>query len=310
MLRRRAFTLVELLVVIAIIGVLVALLLPAVQAAREAARRMQCANNLKEIALALGSYESSFRVFPPGRLGCETGYPDATEKDVSGVSGFGLILPQLDQASLYGMLNLSTIPVWHLQGSAYPFMSTSAGKAICERPSVMVCPSDASEPVRNPQPSHWTVPVATGSYALCEGTKGGSGLSYDSKYSNDGVFMYMATFSARDIVDGLSKTLLVGEVMDAHTGDSYNCWSVAVGGRTSLRSTTNPLNTPTGTGSVFITDGYKYNTAFASQHPGGANFAFGDGHTVFLSENISIGPYRALSTRDGAENYDESFYSR
>ncbi|NLE39767.1 MAG: DUF1559 domain-containing protein, partial [Pirellulaceae bacterium] len=250
---RYGFTLVELLVVIAIIGVLVALLLPAVQAAREAARRIQCGNNLKQIVLAMHGYEAAMSVFPPGRVGYDSdgaigdyGYGGVLSQKTA-TSGFVLILNDLEQKTLYDMFDLRNIPVWSATtGDAYPFMDTSAGQAIGQRPSVMVCPSDPSEPFRLNPPATWTMPVATGSYAMSQGTSGGSQQGTRAKYENDGVFFYIIGMTVRDITDGLSNTLFVGEVVDADSEASYNCWSVATGGRTCLRSTANPLNTPSG----------------------------------------------------------------
>ena len=319
--KRRAFTLVELLVVIAIIGVLIALLLPAVQAAREAARRLQCSNNQKQIVLAMASYESSYGEFPPGRVGYDSDHSIAnygytgniTQKTAT--SGFALIMAQLELKNLHDMLDLRNISVWSLDSSGnYSFMNTSAGKVIGERISVMICPSDTSGVVRINPPSNWTVPVATGSYAMSQGTWGGGTQCTQAKYENDGVFFYIESISAQDITDGLSKTLFVGEVVGADTFDSHNCWSVAVGSRTCLRSTANPLNTPPGVnggGGCMEVTGGKHNGAFGSLHPGGANFALGDGRVIFLSDNIDIDTYRALSTReqiDGEIHLDSSKY--
>src|SRR5688500_11603163 len=120
--RRRAFTLVELLVVIAIIGILVALLLPAVQAAREAARRMQCSNNLKQIALGMQNYHDTYKTFPPGRMGCDgsgpgncTGGPDIIR---AGTSGFVCLLPFVEQRQLYDGMSFEQGWIWPTNGPA------------------------------------------------------------------------------------------------------------------------------------------------------------------------------------------------
>ncbi len=166
---RRAFTLVELLVVIAIIGVLVALLLPAVQAAREAARRMQCEKNLKMIALAVSTYETAHKRFPAGRLGCDgqssvTAYAQWCGSDVypagmSGTSTLVAILPYMEMQSLFDLFDLSVGP-W---SSNIPGAWTPANlNAVAQRPSAYVCPSDDSEPFTKEFSHHtgdW--PVAT-----------------------------------------------------------------------------------------------------------------------------------------------------
>jgi prepilin-type N-terminal cleavage/methylation domain-containing protein/prepilin-type processing-associated H-X9-DG protein len=298
--RRNGFTLVELLVVIAIIGVLIALLLPAVQAAREAARRMQCGNNLKQIGLALLSYEGSHGVFPPGRVGYDEGGSTPVQK--LGTSGFVMILPQLEQQQLYDMFDFTN--------GRWPYGATwlaTNASAIAERPDVYVCPSDESEPY-SLQPKVDTAydtygrPAATGSYAMVSGTIGAAGgLSQAMKYENTGVFFYIETFKARDVTDGLSKTLFVGEVVEGHTQNSSNIWSRALREMDTLRSTSNPLNTFPGEPIYMTNYGLKVNGAFASRHPSGANFGFGDGHAAFLEENIDLSLYRALSTRDGSE---------
>ena len=173
--RKQGFTLVELLVVIAIIGVLVALLLPAVQAAREAARRSQCTNNLKQIGLALLNYETAFKEFPSGRTGCErtTSDPSCANASLDGTSGFVPILPYLELQNVYDMFDFSAF-VW--QGGNGSWRSVGRNEeAVSQRPTVYVCPSDQAEPIR----------VSTGgvteglesgvaSYALCMGSKGPS----------------------------------------------------------------------------------------------------------------------------------------
>jgi prepilin-type N-terminal cleavage/methylation domain-containing protein/prepilin-type processing-associated H-X9-DG protein len=295
------FTLVELLVVIAIIGVLIALLLPAVQAAREAARRMKCANNLKQIALAMGSYESSCGVYPPGRVGHDS--PDPADPRQVGTSGFVLVLPQLEQQTAYEMFDFRDGP-WSYSST---WRLTSNGDAVGQRPAVYVCPSDESEPfaqtaVVDGKYSTGGKPAATGSYAMVEGTIGAAGgLSSPMKYDNTGLFFYETALTVRDVSDGLSHTLFVGEVTEGHLPDSTNIWSRALREMDTLRSTSNPLNTFCGEPIYMTNYGLKVNGAFSSRHPGGANFAFGDGHVSFLEENLSLDDYRFLSTRAGGE---------
>ncbi len=305
--RFRGFTLVELLVVIAIIGILIALLLPAVQAAREAARRAQCVNNLKQIGLALANYETALKSFPPGRMGCDGWCSDVCTNNAAfqkpGTSGFVMILPYLELQTLYDQF----APFAH--GAVYPVGDgcdgSSAGdwktdrvkEGLRQRPAVYVCPSDNSQTHRGE--------AAVGSYALVHGSRGPSyGIDQKKvKHYNTGMFNYRTSYKVKHVSDGMSKTIFVGEVNEADTTESSNRWMVGSRHLDSLRTTENPINTPPTEGIVLDLYGYKCNGAFGSSHPGGANFAFGDGHVTFLSENIDLATYQSLSTREGGETF-------
>ena len=110
--------------------------------------------------------------------------------------------------------------------------------------------------------------------------------------------MYLKRFKFTKCTDGLSKTLMVGEVVDGHTRDSSNIWTRGLRNLDSFRTTANPLNTWPGTGVIDTGSGTKVNGAFASRHPGGCQFVFGDGHVAMLNESIDQDIYEALSTRD------------
>ena len=301
--RNSGFTLVELLVVIAIIGILVALLLPAVQSARESARRTECTNNLKQLALGFETYEDTFKVYPPGRVGCDginygpcRGNP--CEQRV-GTSGFVMILPQLEEEALYNTFHFQDGP-WSLCSS--PHMSLNQ-QALETRPAVFVCPSDA---LTEPYVLISNVRAAVGSYAM---NMGSNGPTYQInsrlvKVENTGVFMYKVAHERSKVTDGLSNTMFIGETTDGHTRECRNLWTNAGRHLSSLRNTDNPLNTPCGTGVTVDLYGYSTNGAFSSRHPGGAMFAFGDGHVAFISENINLRSYRAMSTRGGGEAFD------
>lgn len=309
MTRRHGFTLVELLVVIAIIGILIALLLPAVQSAREAARRMSCTNNLKQIGLALQNYELTIGVFPPGRVGCDGITVGPCEGNGPfervGTSALAMILPQMENQTLYDAFDFENGP-WITDSAngpnGRPWIESNA-QAIGTSVPAYICPSDDSERFV----SSSGVPVATGSFALCMGKNGPTfGIASDTvKINNNGVFYYKSKLRNGDIVDGLSNTFFAGETIDNHTQGSSNRWSVGSRHLDTLRSTDNPLNTPSGTGVTVDLYGYSASGAFASLHPGGANFVFGDGHVVFISEGIDLESYRALSTREGIEVISE-----
>lgn len=182
--RRFGFTLIELLVVIAIIGVLIALLLPAVQAAREAARRTQCSNNLKQIGLALANYESAFRAYPLGNANFGFGTGPAIIEE--GYGALVRILPYTDQQSMLDLLNFEI---------KYSNKANTTGIAMPVR--IYICPSEV-----NLEPQ--TVGFSVSSYGLNQGTwKVWSG--YDGP-RNDGMFGINQVVRNQQITDGLSKT--------------------------------------------------------------------------------------------------------
>lgn len=321
----RAFTLVELLVVIAIIGVLVALLLPAVQAAREAARRMQCANNEKQIALALLGYENSHKRFPAARLGSDGGtplvecfngetyqVPDKGELTESGASALVMILPYLEQQALFDLFHADEVPIWAPNATwyaTYPEIRT----ALETRPDVYLCPSD-SIGESYAQYSHdvptTTYHVAAGSYANVLGTLSPSDDRIKVKYCGDGVFIYSRTFRVPEIEDGLSNTLVLGETRDGHlvvegVSINSNIWSNGNRMQSTMRTTATPLNTAPGADGgaglimELVAPYHLSNGGFSSYHPAGANFAYGDGRVEFINDSIDLATYKSLSTRAG-----------
>lgn len=212
---RQGFTLVELLVVIAIIGVLVSLMLPAVQAAREAARRTQCANNLKQWALAVANYENTLKIYPTGRMGCDCWTADVCGTRPSstrpGTSGFVLLLPQMEQTSVYDRLGFQKGAVAPATGCAGVTDDTAGWNTgitdlLSFLPKSVVCPSNTAKKLSG----SWGV----GSYAFNHGRNGASlGMDQkDLKHYNSGVFMYRTEINARNVTDGLSNTFFLATI--------------------------------------------------------------------------------------------------
>ena len=315
----RAFTLVELLVVIAIIGILVALLLPAVQAAREAARRISCSNNLKQWGVAQLNYEDVHKEFAPARPG-----PDASShREVilvgrpfgpraqgkfgylrSGVSGFVLMLPFMESEALYDQFDIDRGDgVWLSEIANVNWRTPQKEQAIGTRPEFVVCPSNETLPRHEERHQTWGIIPATGTYAFCAGHRGPNAWQCDAcmvKHHNSGMHYYWTRVRLKDIEDGLSKTISIGEIVEGHTMDSSNMWTQAYRHADTFRGTEVALNTPPGVEAVQVCgEPGLLNGAFASDHPGGAQFLYADGRVEFLAEDIDLDTYQNLSTIAG-----------
>jgi prepilin-type N-terminal cleavage/methylation domain-containing protein len=295
---RRGFTLIELLVVIAIIAVLIALLLPAVQQAREAARRSACKNNLKQLALGLHNYESTFGLFPPGYL-----HKFGADGQTNGM-GFSwgtMILPLIDQDPLYQAFNFN-VPVWD-----------AANLPARERPlSVFLCPSDTysqqSFVVRDAA-STPKEQYAAASYAANWGPSSASVNLDETPLQSRGVFYRNSSTRFRDIPDGASNTLALGErtngPLPMHTpsagGHAFfeTAWSAAV------RDVHN-VDDDHGHMVLFETQFLPNqrgtdDKGLSAPHVGIGQFALCDGSVRAISATIDLNVYNALGSRAGKE---------
>src|SRR4051794_15410859 len=289
----RGFTLIELLVVIAIIAVLIALLLPAVQAAREAARRIQCVNNLKQMGLALQAYHDQLGAFPPAALRYK-GDPFCDACGYGALYSFRpLILPQIEQLPLYNSINFgfqyAPGGAWLIGAGAPALVNTTAAAILV---AGYVCPSDG---VKYDTRGSWgaantKIPIPFTNYFGSSGVTIKPGCAWTTcncavANSIEGMLYDFGSVRISDVRDGLSNSLLLGEA-----AVSTYTWFVGWDFR-AQRATSAGVNRPWPNGggmcSVLAADnvpqsGPQSVIGFGSYHPGGANFAFGDGSVKFL----------------------------
>ena len=339
--KRAAFTLIELLVVISIIGVLIGLLLPSVQAAREAARRAQCTNNLKQIGLGLANYESSLGVFPPAYVGDPNAsgtafgvsYPDGNRNTLPGFAWGMMTLPYLEQSPLFGAFNLN-LPCWA------PDNATAARA----QASVFLCPSSAGPSdgfalhrygngdAQAPDDAGPFAPAITFAHSHYVTNAGvnqpwGRSPAYSADFDGaeplpngliaaiNGPFYRNARTRVAAVTDGLSNTVFVGE----RTSSLADATWVGVVPFASVPPKPRWHSDPNSGGDlvgahsgpdvhdhpqVIIhapNNPFGHTDEMASDHPGGCNVLLGDGSVRFVRETIYPWTWVGLSTRGGGE---------
>ena len=308
---RQAFTLIELLVVIAIIGILIALLLPAVQKIREAASRMQCSNNLHQISLALHNYHDANHSLPPAFVARFQ------------ISWHVLLLPYLEQDNQFRAMDTTTPGDY----STTPNRNNPHG---LRRIGIYLCPSSPVDQMQLSAPNNINppdlVPANTGQapytvhyYGLTgpRGTNPATGAPYpQSRCTHDGTPMAtsgmfqpdqfadgkIGRITLTDVTDGTSNTIMLAEMSwESPFGTRFRTWlrGGEAGGCycVGARNATNAINS----GSKANLIAQFNEVPMGSMHPGGANFALGDASVRFLQESISITTYRALASRNGGE---------
>jgi prepilin-type N-terminal cleavage/methylation domain-containing protein/prepilin-type processing-associated H-X9-DG protein len=313
---RRAFTLIELLVVIAIIAVLIALLLPAVQAAREAARRIQCVNNLKQIGIALHNYHEAVNAFPPGYLSIKD--PVTFDNDGPGWGWVSYALSQMDQSPTFHSINF-------VLGIEFRANQTARLTVV----NSFLCPTDAYRQntftVVDSSTTGTTAgapicDVASSNYVGAVGTGDPSSL-YPYIFDDDnkppgrdngnGLFFRNRSVTIAEILDGTSQTFAAGE---RSQNLSRATWTGAItnaavplvalqggagfdpeGGGALLLSHTGESHGPN------APSGLAHGDQYWSLHPGGANFLFADGSVRFIKEQVGFAIFQALGTRAGGE---------
>ena len=291
---KSGFTLIELLVVIAIISILASLILPAVQRAREAARRTQCQNNLKQIGLALHNYHDAHGTFPPGWVETSACIPSHPPNNGFGWAAF--ILPQLEQNPLYSLIDF-TAPLYEEPDRNPSTLAIENNETLVANQVVPVfrCPSDTG-PERQNNGGFCGMTIrnqATSSYVACFGAKVVADNAGDTG-NGGGIFCRNSFVSIQDITDGTSVSILVGERRWTgfyrpgvpRFGDAY--WA---------GTPDNWLMDILGTAGVNMNS--RHSAKFSSEHDGGVLFLFADGHVQFLNENIESNPGITSGVRMG-----------
>ncbi|HVC92122.1 MAG TPA: DUF1559 domain-containing protein [Pirellulales bacterium] len=334
--RQSGFTLIELLVVIAIIGILVALLLPAVQAAREAGRRTQCINNLKQLGIALSNYHDTYKVFPAGNLTSENPSWPGTPAELFAWGVLPQMLPFLEQTAIKSTMNLN-YPIYVPDPVLGYIFSPPNQPAVATTVPLFLCPSDQAKPIEG---NYGVAQIGPTNYMACFGT----GLNEGLPTNTDGIFYALSHTSFADIRDGSSSTVAMSESVLGGGGlfatgpmpadvqlvyayppgmggpvplSAAACQNSSMWNGWDLRGFTwvagefraaayNHYYTP----NQNIPDCISYSgpdelttawRAARSFHPSGVNILLADGSARYVSETINVAVWYALSTRAGKE---------
>lgn len=294
----RGFTLIELLVVIAIIAVLIALLLPAVQQAREAARRAQCSNNLKQLGLAIHNYHGTHGSFPAGVIWTDVEQDGDADTGTDHWSWGTFSLPFLEQANLYERMRPGQLTPPQTQLAQPGIFKTAL--------SGFRCPSDDggvndplcdnSRELDSLDPQEDDQLIALSNYVGNNDANDLADYTSDAIHQGTGVFLYNGVVSIRDIVDGTSNTIAIGERDSFENGvvthDAGNIYAVNDWDQVDHRD---GAQAALGVGASVINETVNNGQAsegFSSQHTGGAQFLLCDGSVKFISENIDAHSHR------------------
>ncbi len=318
--RRKGFTLIELLVVIAIIAILIGLLLPAVQKVRDAAARMSCQNNLKQIGLAAQNYHGTYDHFPPGvNLPSGQKYKDGNTAPPAPLpnlafSLFEALLPFVEQDNIYKSMNFAGKSNSQYNAGNCDSQSAPGSTAV----KTYLCPADVG-----PAQTTWTTGGKTFYFgANSYGGNAGIVAFFSDSMTRDGIFFINSSIRFADIRDGTSNTLMFGErfrkdlTYDRIYGSSFGersgwAWANNLPGFDYLFGAVVPINwlMPASLQSDpgFVYEDLRFN-AYGSNHTGGANFAFCDGSVRFMADATPLLVLQYLSTRSGGEVIDASQY--
>jgi prepilin-type N-terminal cleavage/methylation domain-containing protein/prepilin-type processing-associated H-X9-DG protein len=301
--RRHAFTLIELLVVIAIIAILMGLLLPAVQKVREAASRIKCANNLKQIGLACHNYHDAQKTLPPGYLSLMP-YSDGANDTAPGWGWAAFLLPFLEQDNLYRQIDLSQ------SVAAAPAAQVVLPMFLCPSDVVSMTPFTVTDAVLSP-----VAVMAPSSYAATCGPD----ASDVADPTGAGVFYRNSRTRLTDITDGTSNTVMIG---DRAWLQAQGVWAGAPPGGIMRAGVMNPWQMATGPAPNLVlahnnwvnirTDADGGLDDFSSNHTMGVNLLFADGSVHFIGSITAPGQlhadFQALGTRSGGEVIEELSY--
>jgi prepilin-type N-terminal cleavage/methylation domain-containing protein/prepilin-type processing-associated H-X9-DG protein len=308
----RGFTLIELLVVIAIIAILIALLVPAVQKVREAAARMQCSNNLKQLGLAVHNFEGVYKRFPPGvNLPFTTKVAGGVQSANAAFPGvykslFQFLLPYIEQGNLDNQFNYAA--------NQYTNCATAVSPGNTVIPT-LICPSDIA-------PNQVTYTSGSNTYYFGANSYGGNPGVYGfftTSMDQTGVFFINSKVKISDIIDGTSNTIAFGErsrvdptydkIVAPIAGRSGWAWTNTFPGYDYLFGAAQQINwvlPPTLTSDPGFVYGDARMSTYGSQHTGGANFTFADGSVRFISQSLPLLTLQQISTRAGGEVFDAS----